>query len=44
MVEAPGIEPGSESTASKRLHVYLTYFLISGSEMPARRPRWPLFL
>ncbi len=26
MVEAPGIEPGSGSTTSKRLHAYLTYF------------------
>jgi len=35
MVEAPGIEPGSESTTSKLLHAYLTY-LFSDPEMPVR--------
>lgn len=36
MVEAPGIEPGSGSTTSKRLHAYWAFWF-SNPETPAKK-------
>ena len=41
MVEAAGIEPASESTTLRLLHVYPDYFISDPGLPPGRRPEIP---